>query len=400
MRTTYFHLAVLLIVGLLFVSCEKDINDTNDVVCEHPYINNNHSKSADFQAILEQYVSKGFPGISMYIKDSEGIWVGSSGFADISKGTELEPCHVSKAASITKLLVGTLTMKLQEEGHLDIDDKVSDYIDAKILDKIDHPEGMTLRNLMNHTTGIFDVITSSKFYLAIINNPSKDWEQEELLKFVYGQERKHLELDSSQYSNTNTLLLSMCINEAMDQEHSNLLHEKILDPLGMNDTYYQSREDLPNITAQGYYDIHNDGSLANMSNYITGSGNGYGGIFSTVFDLSKFVNAMFIDKTLLSQASLDEMLSDFHPAVNKFSADEVDRKKYSTSVSIQKKFTHMPYYGVGHSGKDLGYTADMYYFPEAEMTMIYFINYGTDGQTYLKEVYFDFVDAVLNKMFE
>lgn len=203
-----------------------------------------------------------------------------TGYAAIYEKIPFTTCHVSKAASITKLMFGLLTMRLQEDGVLDIDDPVSKYIDEEILNKIEHPEGMTWRNLMNQSTGIYDLITDDAFYLAVINNPNKDWRQEELLEFVYGKPLNELTTKyPAKYSNTNTLLLSMCINEATGVEHSTLLREYVLDPLRMDDTYYQSREKLSETTAQGYFDLYNNKGLTNVSNFTTGRGNGYGGMF-------------------------------------------------------------------------------------------------------------------------
>lgn len=384
------------ILTTVLTSCEKDIYNTKAIDCSQAEIGNNHPKANEYQMIIDQYVAIGFPGISAYIKDGSGVWVGSSGFADISQGIKFEPCHISKAASITKCMVGALTMKLQEEGVLDIDDPVSKYIGSDILDKINHPNGMTLRNLMTHTTGIADLIKTSAFYLDVLNYPNRTWEPEELLKYIYGAEPVELTDEyPAKYSNTNTLLLSMCINTATGRPHYELLREKILDPLGMTDTYYQSREKLPETTAQGYFDLHNSGELLNVSNFITGSGNGYGGIFSNVFDLNKFLTALLIDKTLLSSSSLDDMLSDFYPS----GKDEyIGGTK--TAAGFLKKFGGMKYQGIGHSGKDLGYSADMFYFSDVDMSMIFFINYGTDGASQLRDSFYAFERDIMLKMFE
>lgn len=394
MKQLINYFLAFLLLTIFLVSCEKDIYDTKEVNCDISSYQD-HPKANNYQAILDEYVSKGFPGISILVKDNQGTWVGSSGYADIDKGILFEPCHVSKAASITKLMVGTLTMKLVEDGVIGLDDAVSKYIEEDILKHIKYHGDLTIRHLMNHTTGIFDLITSTSFYLDVLNNPNKDWEPEELIKYVYDKEPYELTAEfPAHYSNTNTLILSMCINEAAGRKHFDLLRERILDPLGMNDTYYQSREDLPEITAQGYFDLHNVGELANLSNYITGSGNGYGGIFSNVFDLNKFLTALFIDKTLVTQESLDEMMEEFYLYKREPSGGTV-----SLALGIQKKFTHMPGYGIGHSGKDLGYSADMYYFPQGEMKFILFTNYGTDADSYLKPEFYDLEDKIIAMMY-
>ena len=246
--------ALILFTTILIciTGCEKNIDSTIQLDCNNPYEISTNTKKEAYQSIITKYVKKGLPGISVLVEDSTGIWAGSDGFADIENDVRFTPCHISKAASITKLLVGTLTLKLQEEGKININDPISKYIDNDILKKIDKAEGKTIKQLMNHTTGIFDLITSSKFYLAVINKPNKTWTQKELLKFVYGENGYELGNPyPAHYSNTNTVLLSMCIEAATGQPHDQLLHQKVLDPLGMSSTFYQGHDAMPDYCAQG-----------------------------------------------------------------------------------------------------------------------------------------------------
>lgn len=389
MKTYTIVAFILLSVSIL--SCRKEaITPSVDTVCNYSDSSLAHPKNSIFRAVIDKYIQKGLPGISVLIEDSSGVWVGAGGYADIENDIKFTPCHISKAASITKFMVGTLVFKLQEEGKINIDDPISNYINAGILNKIDNADGITIRQLMNHTSGIFDVITSSGFYLAVLNNPNKNWTQEDLLEYVYGEEG--YELNSpypAYYSNTNTLLLSMCIEKATGEKHDKLLHEKVLAPLGMTDTYYQGREDVPSTAAQGYFDLHNSGEINNVSNLITGSGNGYGGIFSNVFDLHKFIKGVLIDKIVLSQESLDEMMN--------FTQEDTD---FFTGFGILKKFTTKPNYGIGHTGRDLGYSADLFYFPERNITMVFFVNYGTNGSSNLKQTFFDFESELVDRVLE
>lgn len=57
-------------------------------------------------------------------------------------------------------------------------------------------------------------------------------------------------------------------------------------------------------------------------------------------------------------------------------------------------------YGLGHRGRDLGYTADLFYFPNQDITMAYLINYGTDAKSSLREVFYDFREAIYEAMIE
>lgn len=386
------HLIFILTVAILFnASCRKaDVVSTIDLPCNSVYNSVAHPRNAEFTAIMNKYIGLGLPGMAILIEDSNGVWVGSAGKADIKNNVAFTPCHISKGGSITKIFMGALFFKLQEEGKINLEDPLSKYIDAEVLSKLKFSGGTQVKNLLNHTTGLFDIITSSDFYLAVINNPNKHWEPSELLPYVYGVEPYVLNQPyPARYSSTNTLLLAMCIEEATGRKHHELLREKILDPLGLTNTFYQGRETIPNHAAQGYYDLHNNGSIVNVSNLITGSGNGYTGIFSNVFDYHTFIKALFVDKTVLSQASLDSMLTFTH-----------EDEDYWTGYGVAKKFTSKPAYGIGHTGRDLGYVADLFYFPERGITMAFCVNYGTDGDSFLKPVFLEFEGALVDLILE
>jgi len=239
---------------------------------------------------------------------------------------------------------------------------------------------------MKHETGIPDLINESKFYLAVLNNPNKKWKAEELLEFIYGKEPEFVPGDTAIYSNTNTVLVTMIIEAATGKKHADLLHEKILAPLGLTNTYYQPHDQLPAITAQGYYDLYNNNTIVNVSNLVTGSGNGYGGLYSNVFDLYKFIDLLLIMKTFLLPKSLAIMETYGKP-------DDPNEYGYG----IMKKFISRGVNaGYGHSGRDLGYTANLFYFPNKKVTHVFFINYGTDADSKLKKVFQDFQEELLN----
>lgn len=381
----------LLLASIILLSaCNREIEKTTALNCEHALLNQNHPRATSYQNLINDYVKKGLPGISLLVEDEDGIFVGASGKADIENNIDFTPCHISKAASITKLLVGTLTLKLQEEGKLSLDDPIEKYIDQNIIDRVDGAVGKNIRQLMNHTTGIFDVITSSKFYLAVLNNPNKAWTPEELLRFVYGEAAEGLNNPyPANYSNTNTLLLSMCIEKATGESHAKLLRNKMLEPLQMGNTFYQSRESVPNSAAQGYYDLYNNNRVVNVSNLITGSGNGYGGIYSNVFDLHRFIKALFVEKTILNEASLAEMFN---------TVQEDD--DFFTGAGTVKKFTQKAAYGIGHTGRDLGYSANLFYFPERNVVITFFVNYGTNGDSRLRPIFRTFESELTDLVLE
>jgi D-alanyl-D-alanine carboxypeptidase len=334
---------------------------------------------------MAKYVRLGLPGMSVLVQDSSGQLIAAAGLADVGENVPFEPCTPSKAASITKLMVGTLAHRLHTQGLLNLDTTIDAYIESKIIKKIKNAEGKTLRQLMHHTTGIYDVITGSDFYLAVLNQPNKRWKPEELLEFVYGKDGVALGHPyPASYSNTNTLLLMMCIEKATGRPHTDLLHEQIWGPLGMTSTYMQGREDLPATAAHGYFDLYNNGTVADVSQLITGSGNGYGGMFSTTQDLLAFMDALWVKQTLVAPAELTRMQTVLQEDTNFFCGESTVLKRFG------KKRTP----GIGHTGRDLGYVANCFYYPSRKTFIIFFVNYGTNGSSRLKQTFFDFEEEL------
>jgi D-alanyl-D-alanine carboxypeptidase len=382
--TSLLSVTLILVVTL---SCDPaDVGPSDNCTYTSPPSSAAHPKNAVFQTIIDTYVKKGLPGISALVRDENGTWIGYSGKADVNKNIPFTPCHPSKAASITKFMVATLTFMLQEQGKININDPISKYVDADILKNIRNADKVTIKNCLQHTTGFYDVISDSEFYLAVLNNPNKQWHEEELLKYVYNKEASFPPNEGVEYSNTNTIFVSMCLNKVLGYHHTKALHDMIWEPLGMNDTYYQGHDALPNTAAQGYYDLYNNNTIVNVSNLITGSGNGHTGVYSTVLDLQKFMNAYYYDKTLINAASMATMMT-FLPE------DEQD----NLGVGIMQKFKDFsPHLGTGHSGRDLAYSADLFAFPTRNnRLMIFFVNYGTNGESSLREVFREFEKTLM-----
>lgn len=391
-----FHINILLVILMaLGQSCEKDdIARPSALNCplEDDPVYRANPRSDQYQELIEKYVKMGLPGVILLVKDDDGFYIGSAGMADIKEGIPLQPCHISKICSITKFELGVAIMRLQEKGILSLDDPISKYIEKDILDKISNcDEPLTVRNLMNHTSGIYEVIEDQGFYLQVLNDPGKHWNADDLLKYVYNKEAMFGfdPADTAGYCNTNYILLSMIVEAATGKPHSQVLHEEVIDLLGLHDTYYFWHDPLPDsMIAQGYYDLYNNGSLMNLTNWNTGSGNGYGGVYSTVWDMYVFIDALFVKKTLLTQESLDQMLV-FSPVIESRKLLGVSCFKDFIDIGDPEKD-----YAWGHRGRDLSYSADLDYFPGHHAIMSMIVNYGTDGDSPLRPVFKEMRDEV------
>jgi D-alanyl-D-alanine carboxypeptidase len=389
-----YVITIVLLISIAFYSCQKvQIRKTTTIGVPCPWNDSSsmHPKNTIFKNLLEKYRKKGLPGISLLVHDNKGTWIGASGKADIENNIDFVPGTISKAASITKLFIGTLVFKLIEDsvhsgmGYAALNRKINTWLPRRITDRLANGNLITLGQCMNHETGIPDLIEQSPFYLAVLNHPNKKWKPEELLEFVYDKPALFYPSDSAIYSNTNTILVTLIIEAQTGINHADLLKKHILNPLGLSHTFYQPHDQLPNSVAQGYFDLYNNGSIVNVSNLVTGSGNGYGGLYSNIFDLFTFCKALFVQKNLIQAASLAQMQI----------YGKKDEPNYY-GYGLQKTFlNHGTNYGIGHKGRDLGYTANLFYFPAKGIIHIFFINYGTDSKSNLRQVFYDFQEELV-----
>jgi len=384
-----------LVIVISLWSCGKtDIGPSEDCSPISPDSSAGHPKAAAYQSLLDEYTGMGLPGAILLIHDQDGVWMGSAGMADIKEGIPMSPCTVSKIASVTKMFIGVLIMQLVEQRKIDLDAKLPEYLPDNIVRKVKNAEESTVRQLMNHTSGIYDIVEDQGFYLAILNDPAHNWEPEDLVKYAFFKDPYFAPGEDCYYSNTNFLLLSMILDEVNGNPHCELMRDRIIRPLGLNNTFYYWHDPIPEYTAQGYFDLYNNGTICNVTNYNTGSGNGYGGMYANVYDMMLFIEALLVEKTLLSQESLDEMLTFDQPL-------EPETYRY-TGLAIYKDFIDREdttEYSYGHRGRDLGYSADLDWFPKNNTTMALIVNYGTDGESSLRPVFKEFRSAVVDEIF-
>jgi len=291
------------------------------------------------------------------------------------------------------LYIAALALKLVETGQLHLEYPITQYLPAHITNKITNGDQITLHQLLNHNSGIYDLITDNGFYLAVLNNPQQDWTQLQLLEYVYNKPAAFAPGQGPGYSNSNTLLVSLIIDQYVG-DHSTLLHNYILGPLSLGNTYYYWHDGLPaNNVAQGYFDLYNNGSIENLSNYNTGSGNGYGGIYSTVWDMYTYIDALLVKQRVVSPKTvLDTMLV--------FPSKADDGMLLGTGV-VKDFINRAPNeYAYGHRGRDLAYSADLFYFPKKNQIMSLIVNYGTNAQSSLLPTFDSLRNEIVDKMMQ
>ena len=301
---------------------------------------------------LKKYNGK---GISVaVIAPGYKTWVGVSG---VSHGTTpIKPDTLFDIGSITKNLVAALTLKLAEEGRLTLDDPLHKWLpDYPNIDNT-----ITIRQLLNHTSGIYN-IKGPSFIRPILKNSKKYWTPKEVITTFVG--KPYFPKGTGwHYSNTGYILLGMIINKATGSKLSTELRNRFWNPLDLNSTFFTGEEVLPGNIAHGWIDLNGDKVLEDFSVYpktaLNSALKGAGGVFSTSKDLAKWTHALFNEGRIVSKGSLDQMLAFHSPIPNPI----IDG--YGLGV---ERFTPRFFNGIelwGHAGNALGYFAFIWYLPE------------------------------------
>ena len=390
--------SLLFISVLLLVGCTKHfIKSTAVCVDNQDFIQSsiNHPKGDALQNILDSYIAEGIPGATLLIADSNGIWTGSAGYADLQNNIKMQPCHILKPGSVTKMLIGNLLWQLQEEGKLNIKDLISNYI-PNVAENITNGDQITIKMLVNHTSGIYTIARDLNYNLAVVNDFTRGWNSEDIIQYFSNKPATNLPGEKYNYSNTNTLISELIIESITGEPLETTLAEKIFNPLGMNNTvYYDYSEEFPlGNLAQGYVDFHNDGGkIQNISDLNPGSGNGYTGLYSNSEDMYLFSKALFIDNSLISENSLNEILDSFFYSESGNSA--------SSSGAIQRE--DIEFFGdsitaYGHGGGDIGYAANVTFIENTNTIIVINYNYGTQFWTPLGEKIQELKRAIYTKV--
>jgi len=222
--------------------------------------------------------------------------------AEIGWGYENSPLRINNRfciGSVTKLYTATIILKLQESNLLSINDSISKY-----LPKHKHIDStISIRQLLNHTSGIKDIVTADLANASFLN-PYFDYSDTYLLDQIdtidFAKGTKY------SYSNSNYFLLKKIIEQAADKPYEMVLEELIIKPLNLRNTfpYHSNKIDFLAHPIIGTQDLH---YLPKMG--INQISVGVGNIVSDAEDVNAFLRSLFIEKTILNSKSLSEMTS-------------------------------------------------------------------------------------------
>ena len=357
------YLLVILLIGFLHVIGNASCNETRKLT-ELPY-------SKNLQEAINQVLLT-YPdfdlGISVaIIVPGFETWTGVSGYSH--QNVPITEDMLFDIGSIEKNFEAALVLRLAGEDILSLNDPISKYLPS--YHHVD--ESITIRQLLNHTSGVFNVFEHPDFPWVGPNvDYSKTWAADEVFM--------HFVLDpygppgyAQHYSSTNYLLLTKILEEVTETPVSDEISRVFLEPMNLDITFITMGEQpsAKYTVAHPWVDIDLDGQLDDLYGIpltwkatIT-----HPVMFSTAQDLASWINALYHEESVLSTNLLAEMLT--YPETT---LDDLDGGKYGLGVVDYTEILGMP--AIGHGGSSPGYSAAALYLPEYGISLVWLINTG------------------------
>ena len=381
---------------LFCTSCrlENDL-DAKFYECDFrfPDASSTHPDREKYQHLIDDMTRSGVPGIIMCIYKDKRIWCGASGMADIHNQIPMKPCNKIRVGSTVKTCTAVTILRLAQEKKLSLDDPIAMYLDESVIKNIENADRTTIRQCLQHSSGIYNYIQSLQFQTASLNDLIRVWQPNDLLKYARNRKAYFEPGQDVRYSNTNYILLGMVIDKVTGTRFYNVFQEKIFSPFSMYITSFAAKNPIPYGIVQGYADVYSNLNIINTTYY---SGWDYytadGGLISNPYDMMNFLKNVF-DERIISSSFLQEMTTWKEPS-------EKDDAFFSIQYGLGIFKMETPYGDAYfHSGDAIGYYANMIYFPAQNVIITYATNgnYGKiDKLISSKEALMKIFDTVLN----
>ena len=327
---------------------------------------------ADLQAKLDEWHRAGkFPGMTLGVALADGESFGLAvGYSDRDTKTAMKPTDRMLAGSTGKMFAAATALQLVKEGKIALDDKIEKYLGREPwFKRLPNASDITVRMLMNHTSGLVRYEFKKEFTDFLTANPMKTWTPEERLAYLFDEKPPFEAGKGWDYSDTNYIVLGMIIERVTGKKFYDEARKRFIKKFKLDGTIAQESPVMPGVV-QGYAGaanpfggkdamIENGKFVVNPQLEWTG-----GGWASTSHDLARWAKLYFEGK-----AFDDSLMPQVLDGVD---APMLGREaKYGLCAIIRKTAAGTSY---GHSGFFPGYMTDMMYFPDQRIAVAVQVN--------------------------
>lgn len=361
-------------------------------------------KSANKSVLLRQQLQEKldalhaagkFPGATAGFALADGTSFGlATGFSDMTSKTPMRPADLMLQGSVGKTYVAAVALQLVQAGKLRLDDKIARYLGNETwFARLPNAHDITVRMLMNHTSGLVRYEFKEQFTTDLTKHPDKVWQPQELVAYILDTKAPFAAGQGWDYSDTNYIVLGMIIERVTKSTYYREVRRRILTPLKLQHTIPSDRQKIPGLV-QGYAGANNpfggrDEMIVNGKFAINPQFEWCGGgMASTTEDLAHWARAMYEGRAF-DRSLLPEML-------NGVPARLGPEAKYGLGVIIRPTQFGISY---GHSGFFPGYLTEMMYFPEAKVAIAVQVNTSVPRATGkpLTRFITDFMEIILRQ---
>jgi|GEM_PF-632921 len=211
------------------------------------------------QQILDgAVVSNDLPGVSFSVLTLDGSkWNGTSGVSDMETGEPMRPDHRVRIGSVTKTFTAMTILQLAQEGKLELDDTVAEWLPDALSDQYD-AENITIRQLLNHTNGVYSFPSDEQLIMNSLLDQSVTFTPQELVDIANNYDPAAPPGEEWHYTSTGPVLLGMIIELATGSTWEEEVRTRFTDVLGLEDTLVPEtgQTNIPGRYAHGYFDLY------------------------------------------------------------------------------------------------------------------------------------------------
>ena len=368
MSFQYLSRIALFLLIFLALSCSSDSSDPEMMPQENSNnesVNETEEMPTEDTLTLEEKLEdiinskvgeNKLKGVVVSIRvDGEERWNFTAGYSD---ETELISRDMKFGiASITKTVVAATIMKLEEDGLLNLDDPISDYL---TLSNPNIDPSITIFQLLNHLAGLKGYFQHPDIWPRVENDLLTAIPPIEIVDYV--GDPLFAAGSQYQYSNSHYLMLGLIIEAVTGKTVGEVMREKFWTPLGLQNMYFGSNETIAGPIAAPWRDNNGDGSLENIADQF---GPAYHSIFytaadvfATASDLSNWAHLLFTAQAV-SESSRDQMTTFL---------DLDDRIANGYGLGIRRVLLGGRNTW-GHTGGMRGYGSYMFYEPVSKISV-------------------------------
>ncbi len=277
------------------------------LACAVPTIVLAQDKAAKIDALMKLYQDYGqFNGAILVAENGQVIYKAGIGLANMEWEVPNQPDTKFRIASITKQFTAALILQLVEEGKVELDGKIVDYLPNY---RQDTGGKVTIHHLLTHTSGIPSYTSQPGFFQYESRTP---YPIDAFVKKFASSDLEFQPGSKFAYSNSGYYLLGAIIETLTGKSYEVVVKERIFGPLGMKNSGYDRHATILKNRASGYQKTFQ--GVVNAAYYDMSIPYAAGALYSTVEDLYLWDQALYTDK-VLSEKSKELM---FKPGLSNY----------------------------------------------------------------------------------